>query len=46
MQQTGFVDFGNFDVKNTLHSYQPIMENIDKIFQKIEENCHVSSYDN
>jgi len=35
----------NFDVKDALYSGRPIVENVDEILQKIEENCHVSSYD-
>jgi len=30
----------NFDVKNALRS---IVENVDEIFQKIEENCHMNN---
>ena len=38
---------GNFDVKDIHHSSygRHIVENIDEIYQKIEENCHVSNYD-
>lgn len=36
---------GNFDVKDAFRSGRPIVKNVDEIFQKIEENRHVSSYD-
>jgi len=35
---------GNFNVKDALLSGRLIMENVDEIFQKIEGNRHVSSY--
>jgi len=34
----------NFDVKNALRFGRSIVKNVDEIFQKIEENHHVSSH--
>jgi len=35
----------NFDVKDTLHSGQSIVKNVNEIFQKIEKNRCESNYD-
>jgi len=36
---------GNFDVKDAPRSGRPIVEKVDEIPQKIEEDRHISSYD-
>jgi len=37
--------FENFDVKDALHSDQPITEKIYEIMEKVEQDRHISSYD-
>jgi len=36
---------GNFGVKDAPRSGRPIVEKVDEILQKIEEDQHISSYD-
>jgi len=36
---------GNFDVKNAPCFGRPIIEKIDEIIEKIEQNRHISSHD-
>ncbi|XP_067206337.1 histone-lysine N-methyltransferase SETMAR-like [Linepithema humile] len=36
---------GNFDIKDAPRSGRSIVENVDEIFQKIEKDRHISSYD-
>ncbi|KAJ0177787.1 hypothetical protein K1T71_006660 [Dendrolimus kikuchii] len=36
---------GNFDIKNARRSGRPVTDKIDAIFEKVEQDRHISSYD-
>ncbi|KAJ0174870.1 hypothetical protein K1T71_009978 [Dendrolimus kikuchii] len=37
--------FGNFDIKDARRSGRPVTDKIDAIFEKVEQDRHISSYD-
>ncbi|KAJ0176514.1 hypothetical protein K1T71_007693 [Dendrolimus kikuchii] len=36
---------GNFDIKDTRRSDRPVTDKIDAIFEKVEQDRHISNYD-